>query len=195
MNNVREIKENEKAAMEFENLLEKKRDAIVKKWFDAVAGTYPIDTSGFLKSKKNQFDNPVGSAISDALVSMFGELITEMNRERLIPHIEPIIKIRAVQDFSPSQAVSFIYALKQIVRSELSKNLDSPGMQAALASFETRIDALVMLAFDIFMGCRERLYDIKANEEKSKVYKAFKRAGLITEIEDDDPGLTDSNNI
>ena len=52
-----------------------------------------------------------------------------------------------------------------------------------------------MLAFDIYMGCRERLYDIKANEEKSKVYKAFKRAGLITEIQDDDPGLLDSNNI
>ena len=52
-----------------------------------------------------------------------------------------------------------------------------------------------MLAFDIFMGCKERLYDIKANEEKNKVYKAFKRAGLITEIQDDDPGLLDSNNI
>ncbi len=181
--------------MEFESLLKKKRDAILKKWFDAVAGTYPIDTSGFLKSGKDRFANPVGSSILDGLGSMFDELVNGMDREKLIPDIEPLIKIRAVQDFSPSQAVSFIFSLKKIVRETLRKKLENSEDGEALISFESRVDELVMLAFDIYMGCRERLYDIKANEEKSKVYKAFKRAGLITEIQDDDPGLLDSNNM
>ena len=181
--------------MEFENLLKAKRNTIIKKWFDVVAGTYPIDTSGFLKTAKNKFANPVGSAISDSLGSMFDELLNGINRERLIPHIEPMIKIRAVQDFSPSQAVAFIFSLKKIVRETLRKKLENPQVGKSMISFESRVDELVMLAFDIYMGCRERLYDIKANEEKSKVYKAFKRAGLITEIQDDDPGLLDSNNI
>jgi len=179
---VRGNTQSEKAAMEFENLLKKKKDAIVKKWFDAVAGTYPIDTSSFLKAGKDRFANPVGCTISDGLACLFDELVNDMNRERLIQHIEPIIKIRAVQDFSPSQAVSFIFSLKGIVRSVLSKKLENQQAKEALTSFESKIDELVMLAFDIFMGCRERLYDIKANEEKSKVYKAFKRAGLITEV-------------
>lgn len=181
--------------MEFENLLKSKRDAILKKWFDAVAGTYAIDTSGFLKTTKDRFANPVGGAVSDALGSMFDELVNGMDRDKLIHNIEPMIKIRAVQNFSPSQAVSFIFSLKKIVRETLSKKLDDHKNRESLVLFDSRVDDLVMLAFDIYMGCKERLYDIKANEEKSKVYKAFKRAGLITEIQDDDPGLPDSNNI
>jgi RsbT co-antagonist protein rsbRD N-terminal domain len=181
--------------MEFANLLTSKRDAILKKWFAAVAGTYPIDTSGFLKTTKDKFANPVGGAITDALGSMFDELVYGMDREILIHNIEPMIKVRAVQNFSPSQAVSFIFSLKKIVRETLAKKLENYKIRESLFLFESRVDDLVMLSFDIFMGCKERLYDIKANEEKSKVYKAFKRAGLITEIQDDDPGLLDSNNI
>ena len=181
--------------MEFENIVKSKKNAILKKWFDIVAGTYPIDTSGFLKSRKDRFANPVGGAITDCLDSMFEELMSGMDREALISNIEPMIKIRAVQDFSPSQAVSFIFSLKKLVREAMGKKLDDSRIMDDLVLFESRVDDLVMLAFDIFMGCKERLYDIKANEEKSKVYKAFKRAGLITEIQDDDPGLMDSNNI
>ena len=181
--------------MEFEHIVKSKKDAILKKWFDIVAGTYPIDTSGFLKSQKDRFANPVGGAIADGLGSMFDELVNGMKREKLIPSIEPMIKIRAVQDFSPSQAVSFIFSLKKLVREALSKKMDDRKIRKELFLFESRVDELVMLAFDIYMGCKERLYDIKANEEKTKVYKAFKRAGLITEIQDDDPGLMDSNNI
>jgi hypothetical protein len=29
------------------------------------------------------------------------------------------------------------------------------------------------------MECREKIYELKANEEKDKIYKAFKRAGLV----------------
>ena len=98
-----------------------------------MAGTYPIDTSGFLKTTKDRFANPVGGAVSDGLGSMFDELLNDMDRETLIPNIEPMIKIRAVQNFSPSQAVSFIFSLKKIVRETLSKKLedhkirDKPG--------------------------------------------------------------------
>jgi len=181
--------------MEFEHIVKSKKDAILKKWFDIVAGTYPIDTSGFIKSQKDRFANPAGGAFTDGLDAMFDDLLNGMDRERLIPNIEPMIKIRAVQDFSPSQAVSFIFSLKTLVREVLNKKLDDRRMREALFLYESRVDQLVMLAFDIFMGCKERLYDIKANEEKSKVYKAFKRAGLITEIQDDDPNLMDSNNF
>ena len=53
---------------------------------------------------------------------------------------------------------------------------------------DVKIDRLLLLAFDIYMECREKIYDLKANEEKNKVFKAFKRAGLISEISDDRPG-------
>ena len=64
----------------------------------------------------------------------------------------------------------------------------------ALRMFEEKVDLLLFLAFDIYVECREQIFSLKANEEKNKVFKAFKRAGLISEIADDGPDLNKSTN-
>jgi hypothetical protein len=58
-----------------------------------------------------------------------------------------------------------------------------------LVSIDTRIDSLALIGFDIFMQCREKIYDLKTNTERSKIYTAFARAGLIKEIAADEPDL------
>jgi hypothetical protein len=40
---------------------------------------------------------------------------------------------------------------------------------------------LGLLAFDIYMQCREKIYELKANEMKERTFKAFARAGLVKE--------------
>lgn len=179
--------------MPLKKLLEKNKTALQKKWFDSVAKTYPLDTSRFLKKNKDFFANPVGGNLSKGLVAILDELIKGPDRERVITYLDPIIRVRAIQDFSPSQAVAFVASLKDIVREALKKDLrrdDKIGSQ--LMQFERTVDELQLLAFDIYVGCRERIYDLKANEEKNKVFKAFKRAGLITDISDEEQNPVDS---
>ena len=173
--------------MALEKLLEKNKTAIHKKWFDAVVKTYPLDTSRFLKTSKDFFANPVGGNLSNGLAVILDELIKGPDREKVIFSLDPIIRVRAIQDFSPSQALAFIASLKKIVREMLKKDLrHHEPLSSQLLQFERRVDELLLLAFDIYMGCRERIYDLKANEEKNKVYKAFKRAGLITDISEEE---------
>jgi hypothetical protein len=57
-----------------------------------------------------------------------------------------------------------------------------------LLQFDLQIDALSLAAFDIFMACKEKIYDLKTNLEKNKVYRTFERAGLLTETPERDPG-------
>ena len=48
--------------------------------------------------------------------------------------------------------------------------------------FESRIDKLAFLAFDIYMKCREKVYEIRVNEIKSERENAIKlleRASLM----------------
>ena len=78
--------------------------------------------------------------------------------------LENIIKIRAVQDFTPSQSVSFVYLLKKIVRQELARDRKSSVEQASLAELDGRIDQAALMAFDFYMECRERLHQIRTNE-------------------------------
>ena len=67
--------------MDLKSQLKAKKSAIVKKWFDAVAETYPENTSGFLKKQKAQFTNPVGYTLSEGLEGLFEALLKGMIRE------------------------------------------------------------------------------------------------------------------
>jgi hypothetical protein len=170
--------------MGLEALLRKHEITIVKKWFDMVVATYPADTSLFLKNQKNPFANPVGNTTLKNLEALFQELLGGMNHDSLVSFLDPIIRMRAVQDFSPSQAVGFILLLKNVIRDQIKKELDDAKMVKALREFETRIDDLSLIAFDVYVGCREKVYQIKANEEKKSTYRAFERAGLLANAED-----------
>ena len=178
--------------MGLKELLEKNKSSIVKKWIDVVVNTYPPDTSQFLTSQTDRFANPVGSYITEGLASLFDELIAGSDAARMREHLDPLIRVRAIQDFTPSQATAFILSLKTIIRDKTEKHLEKNKERKALRMFEEKVDMLLFLAFDLYVECREQIYNMKANEEKNKVFKAFKRAGLISEVTDDEPDLNKS---
>src|SRR5512142_2808385 len=106
-----------------------KKPAIVKKWFDAVADTYPQNTSIFLKKQKAQFTNPVGYTLSEGLEGLFEALLKGMIPDTVKTFLDSIVRIRAIQEFTPSEAVSFVFLLKKIIRQELGNEiLQRPGM-------------------------------------------------------------------
>jgi hypothetical protein len=72
--------------------------------------------------------------------------------------------------------------LKKAVRHILNKELDRNRFENELRLFEEQIDALSLIAFDLYMVCREKIYQLQANEVKNRTFKAFERAGLIREI-------------
>lgn len=168
--------------MRLANLLEQKKTAIVRNWFDLVVQTYPADTSRFLKTQKDPFANPVGKTVRHGLEALFDILLKGLDPETISSFLDPIIRIRAVQDFSPSQAVSFIFSLKQIIRNSLESELRDELIWTELLKLELTIDELGLIAFDIYMECREKIYQIQANEMKTRTFSAFKRAGLVSDI-------------
>lgn len=177
--------------MGLDKKLAKKKKAIVKDWFDLVAKSYAPDTAQFIKGNQDPFSNPVGNSLSVGLAGLYDQLLAGpgLDREAVRPYLDQIIRIRAVQDFTPSEATAFIPALKTIIRNHLKKDLSDSRTANALLEFESKIDSLSLFAFDIYMACREKLYELKADVEKTKIYKAFERAGLIAEASDQDPGL------
>jgi hypothetical protein len=170
--------------MTFKDLLSKRKSAIRKKWFDSVIDIYPDDSSDFLRKQKDRFLNPVGQNLSENINSLFDEIIQDAESETLYPYLNDIIKIKAVQNFSPSKAVSFIYLLKRIVREELESDVETNKLSEELRSFEIQLDNLALLAFDVYMKCRERIFDIRVNEIKTLTFRLLKRADLIHEVEE-----------
>ncbi|MCG2721433.1 MAG: RsbRD N-terminal domain-containing protein [Thermodesulfovibrionales bacterium] len=175
--------------MNLKDLLLEKKSSILKRWFEAIVASYPPDASNFFKNNHNQFANPVGYTFSEVARGLFEELLQGGDPERYFPYLNDIIKIKAVQDFSPSQSVSFFFLLKKVVREELRKELQRNQFQDELHSLDSEIDALALLAFDVYMKCRERIFELRTNEIKRMMFRLLKKADLIREIEDGNQGL------
>jgi hypothetical protein len=171
--------------MDFKKQLIEKKTAILKKWFDAVADTYPDNTSGFLKKQKAQFTNPVGYTLAEGLEGLFEALLQGMIPDTVSTFLDGIVRIRAIQEFTPSEAVAFVFQLKKIVRKELGNAiLQQPGMTDELAAFDTAIDDLALFSFDIYMKCREKIYELKANEARNMTFRLLQQAKLIIDNQD-----------
>lgn len=175
--------------MNLKALMSEKKAAIVKKWFDLIIDNYPADASNFLKKQKNRFSNPVGHTISQGIDGLFDEILHGIDSEKLFPFLNDIIKIKAVQDFSPSKAISFVFLLKQAIREEMGSEIKKKQMSDELQLFEEQIDELALLSFDIYMKCRERIYEIKADEARRMMFRLLQKANLVCEIQEKESDL------
>jgi hypothetical protein len=155
------------------------KSAIVKRWFDRVVETYPAETAHFLRSQKDPFANPVGQATQQSLQALFDLLYDDPDRALVIKAMDPVVRIRAVQSFTPSQAVGFIFELKDLL---LEKSLGVTLSTVERAVVDRRIDQFGLAAFDLYMQCRERINELKAMEMRERTYKAFARAGLVKDL-------------
>jgi hypothetical protein len=176
--------EGKRRRMHLDELLGKHRATLVKRWFDTVVETYPADSRQFIKSQKDLFANPVGQTTLNSLRALFDALLQNTDRKAVAAHLDPVVRIRAVQEFTPSQAVGFVLELKGIIAEQLGRQLWEGPQADQWQAMQARIDAMGLMAFDIYMQCREKLSDLKVNLERDRIYKAMTRAGLIATIDE-----------
>ncbi len=172
--------------MSLRGLLEENKSSIVKKWVHATFESYPSDSSNFFLKQQDRFLNPVGHTISEGIRGIFTELVENAEPEKFYPILTDIIKIKAVQDFTPSQAVSFLFLLKNVIREEVGGEVHKKHLMEELTAFESQIDQLILLSFDIYMKCRERIYEIRNNDVKRMTFRLLQRANLVCEIQEEE---------
>lgn len=167
--------------MSLRDLLHENRSAIVSQWFETVVGTYHEETRGSLRKQNAPFANPVGFNTAQGLEGLFDGLLKGMLPSETSRFLDGIVRIRAVQEFAPSEALRFIVQLKDVVRKVLAEALRDPAIAGELAEFDSAIDDLALFAFDLYMQCREKIYDIKAKEARNMTFRLLQKAQLITE--------------
>ncbi len=164
--------------MKLTNLLSTKKSLILDRWLNQTLANYPPQTAQFLKREKDHFDNPVGYRITQGITELYQGFISGADRDQLLASLDEVIRIWAVQDFTPSQALAFVFLLKKVVRDELSQELKDPGLAEACLELESRIDGLALLGFDVYMKRREKLCEIKVDEVKKRIGGLLRSKGI-----------------
>lgn len=140
-----------------------KRRFIAECWIESIIRSYPAQSAQMLLREQDPFRNPVGHAFLEGVPVLCDELFDAMDERRIVPALENIVRIRAVQDFSAREAVEFVFLLKKILREQPC------GRPEDAREFEDRIDRMALTAFDLFMRCREDILEVRVSEVKRKV--------------------------
>jgi hypothetical protein len=164
--------------MQLSTLLSQKKSAILGRWLSTIYESYPPETAIFLQKEKNRFDNPAGYRISEGLEGLYGALLQEMERDEILTWLDEIIRIRVLQNFAPSQALAFIFLLKNVIRQELAEEIRQENLAAEILELESRIDGLALLGFDVYVKRREKLHEIRTGEIKARIGAFMRKSGL-----------------
>jgi hypothetical protein len=159
-------------------LFSAKSAAILEKWLDILLRSFSPGTFQFLKKEKDPFSNPVAHQLSRGLTDLLAVLVEEKGVEEARAALDEIIRVLALQDIPPSQALAFVFHLKQVIREELAEELEDLSLAPEMLDMESRIDGLALLGFDGYMQRREKLCDLKVNEVKARVSGLLRRAGI-----------------
>ncbi len=151
--------------MDLAEALRNNRHNIVDKWVAYTLATY--QSSGFFQKEKDSFANPIGSTIRSSLKALYKLLITDGDPVPFREPLSAIMHLRSVQEFSPSQAVAPLNAVKHITREVLASDKETRDFVIELYDFEFAVDLAVLTAFDLYMECREKIYQIRIDEIRS----------------------------
>ena len=165
--------------MGLEQRITERSKELADKWADLILGTYPPETQAVWKSNRERFSNPVGHAIHTAATELIPLLLTWNDADAVALALTKLVKIRAVQDFSPSQALSFVFLFKKLLRQEFMKELAAQGALEELLAFETRVDNLAVIAFDLYVAARDQVQSMRVEEVKRAHTNIVRRANLM----------------
>jgi hypothetical protein len=160
-------------------LLLDRRAEVWERWHQQLLGTYPQDARSFFSGEGDAFANPVGQTLSQATQALVDLLLHGDDLQYAGTHLEAILRLRAVQEFCPSQALSFLPLLKTTVRELLADELRDPTLLTDLCAFDARVDTLLLNAFDIYSRCREEVFKIRVREVQRSVSGLLRRLGVV----------------
>ncbi len=162
--------------MTFRDLLVQRHSDLCARWLDAILADYGAETAAMWRRERDPFANPIGHTLrtgaSKLIETVHGD--GEPNAAA-VAALEAIVKIRSIQELAPSRAVAFVYMLRDAIRDEFAAEIASGAHVADLAALDRRIERLALLAFDIYVRCRDQIHRLRQEELKRSVATLLRR--------------------
>ena len=110
-------------------------------------------------------------------VAVLDGFLAGAERDAVSPGLDELVRLRAVREFSPAESVGFVFGLKAALREVLQGEVRT----ADLAGLDRRVDELALLAFALYVACREKVYELRAKMMRDRSYMLVRRAGMLWE--------------
>ncbi len=170
------------------DLFARRRADLLDAWVQRVLGAYPEETQTFLTQKADPFDNPVGAALKEGTSDIVTYLLDGGERDTLAEKLQHLMRIRAVQQFAPAEAVGFVFQLKDVIRTRLGKDVAAGELYPELLEFESAVDDVAMVCVELYTEAREQLFRSQLKSVHRQTYKLVERMNKMRRISGEDAG-------
>lgn len=150
-------------------LLRKRRGEVARAWLHDTLSAYSDRAAAAWSRERDPFANPVGHSLRVGTGAFLDWLLDGDDAEAMRRGLDDILRIRAVQELAPGDALGFVFRLKAVIRSELGEALGDEQVRRELVDLEARIDDAGLVAFELFLAHRERLHELRIAELKRTI--------------------------
>lgn len=182
--------------MNITKLCNERRDALLPRWTELFFAAHPLESPGFLRTQADPFANPVGRIVREALPVLYDAVAgNNADPDTVRRALADLVRLRAVQDMPPAQAVGPLFLLKTLLREAVlpealrqgSGNSGDSGTAAHLNEYlaaESRVDSLGLMALDLYAGDREKVFNLRVEEIKRSQSQIVRWATLRQDTAD-----------
>jgi RsbT co-antagonist protein rsbRD N-terminal domain len=167
---------------DLDHLLDARRGDVLDAWRKAIVAGYQPQAARLLAGGGDGFRNPLRQRIDQTTEAVLTALASASAGEALAAALDPFVRVQAIQDRRPSEALAFVFLLKRAVRDVADDALDARELER----FDARVDELALAAFDVYAGCRDQLQEIRVREARRRV------STLLTRLDRAEPEAGES---
>lgn len=157
----------------------KHKEKILSQWLADFLRHHSIDAIGVSRTVNDRFLNPVGHVIKNANIHLYDAILgNDIDAKEISSHMQELMRVQAVQQLSPAQALAPFTALKQHIYTLTEHSLKDKTLFKQYLEIINRIDTLMLMAFDIYVQDKENLFQIRVKELKSAQSQILRFAQL-----------------
>jgi len=165
--------------MPLNDLLAEKRTIILQRWFERVLEGYPSDTQRLFRENGSPYSNPIGFTLRKGMEGVIEEILKPTSMESAQAILEPVMRIRAVENLPPSLRGNFILPLRDIVSEIVREERRREPLGQEWLDVSSRIHQLALLGIRLYSECREKVNQLRVREGKRRGGEGLDRRGGV----------------
>lgn len=149
------------------------KNILLQKWIDMFFSAYPLGSSGFVRTSKDKFTNPIGFVTQVSLEILYDAVLgDDVSPTKVNDALIELVQLRAIQAMTPSKAVGPLGQIKMLLKQDvllacMKENNDSKNLKKLFDDYfivDARIDALLLMALDLYASKREKVCNLRIEE-------------------------------
>lgn len=164
-------------SMTVREVLGEGRDAVLERWRDLIRAADGRAGTALPTRGSDPFHDPMGAALDKGTAAILEALLGDGEPEAARPGVDEIVRVRSVQELTPSQALGFVFLLRRALQDVAGETGDAADWRP----LDARLDTISLQAFEAYVAFREKVFDIRVREAARANSVLLRRARLAAD--------------